>query len=227
MLGATRAPWARDLLLKALEHAHPKVRRAVAEALGNWRESTVADALIVRARDDASYLVCAAAAHALGKTRDPRALDLLGALSKQQSWNGTIEAGAVRGLAELADERAFPAILSASELGRDEGLRRAAVAALGRFGELVEAKRGAAIDATIGLLDDPAFLVQLAAISALEGLGDARALGALDRLARSAHDGRARARHLRGPVGPRLDRGPRPRCGDRGLISPGAPRRPR
>ena len=192
ILGATRAPWARDLLLQALEHAHPKVRRAVAEALGNWRESTVADALILRAREDASYLVCAAAAYALGKTRDPRALDFLGALSKQQSWNGTTEAGAVRGLAELADERAFPAILSASELGRDEGLRRAAVAALGRFGELVEAKRGAAIDATIGLLDDPAFLVQLAAISALEGLGDARALGALDRLARSAHDGRAR-----------------------------------
>ncbi len=192
MLGASRAPWARDVLLAALAHAHPKVRRAVADALGSWRESAVADALIARAREDASYFVCAASAHALGKTRDPRALEVLVTLRERRSWNGTIEAGAVRGLAELADERAFEPVLAASAPGHDEGLRRAAVAALGRVGELVETKRGAAVDALMALLDDDAFLVQLAAISALEGLGDARALGALDRLARSAHDGRAR-----------------------------------
>lgn len=192
MLGASRAPWARDILLGALAHEHPKVRRAVAEALGSWREPAVADALIARAREDESYFVCGASAHALGKTRDPRALDLLVPLSEQHSWNGTIEAGAIRGLAELADERSLEPILAASASGHDESLRRAAVAALGRVGELVESKRGAAVDALMALLDDDAFLVQLSAISALEGLGDARSLGALDRLARSAHDGRAR-----------------------------------
>jgi len=192
MLGASRSPWARDILLRAISHAHPKVRRAVADALGNWREAAVADALIACAREDRSYFVCGAAAHALGRTRDRRAFDELTATSERRSWNGTIEAGAVRGLAELADERALAPILAASLPGQDEGLRRAAVAALGRLGELVESKRGAAVDALTALLDDQAFLVQLAAISALEGLGDARALAALDRLARNAHDGRAR-----------------------------------
>ncbi|HUY11757.1 MAG TPA: M1 family aminopeptidase [Candidatus Dormibacteraeota bacterium] len=191
-VGATRAPWARTMLLEARSHAHPKVRRAVAEALGNWRDAQVAEALIALAEGDASYLVCAAAASALGKTRDERCLERLSALSLTHSWNGTIEGGAVRGLAELADERAFPAILEGSRNGKDEGLRRAAVAALGRVAELVESRRAAAIDALVALLDDEAFLVQLAAISTLEGLADARALPALDRLARSAHDGRAR-----------------------------------
>ncbi len=44
------------------------------------------------------------------------------------SWNDTIGAGALRGLGELADERALPVLLAALDPARAEPLRRAAVA---------------------------------------------------------------------------------------------------
>jgi aminopeptidase N len=191
-VGATRAPWARDLLLTALGHAHPKVRRAVAAALGNFRDPAVAEALLVPARGDASYFVQAAALTSLGKTRDARAFDVLSAAVEQRSWNGTVEAGAVRGLAELADERAIDPIVAATRYGRDEGLRRVAVGALARAGTLLTQSRQRIADELIQLLDDKMFLVQLAAIAASELLEDAALLPALDRLSANGFDGRVR-----------------------------------
>ena len=80
-MGATRAPWARDLLVSALRHAHPKVRRAVAAALGNFRDAGVAGALLDASRDDESYFVRAAAlefsAEHLASWRDVLREDLL------------------------------------------------------------------------------------------------------------------------------------------------------
>ena len=191
-LGATRAPWARAILIDALRHEHPKVRRPVAAALGSFRDENVATVLLACAREDESYFVCAAALASLGKTRDPRALVALEEAVKLRTWNGTVEAGAVRGLAELADYRAADAIIGAVRLGRDEGLRRAAAGALARAGELIYSERSRIVDAIVQLLDDPMFLVQLAAIAAAEQLEDPRALAALDRLAISGFDGRVR-----------------------------------
>jgi aminopeptidase N len=190
-LGATRAPWARELLLAHADHAHPKVRRAVVAALGSFRDAETAAALIA-ASEDASYFVRAAALASLGKTRDERAFGVLSAAAQLRTWNSTVEAGAIRGLAELADPRALPILREASEPRQDEGLRRAAAGALARFGELVESARTDVVDALSILLDDEMFLVQLAAIVATETLGDARLLPMLDRLATSAFDGRSR-----------------------------------
>ncbi len=191
-LGATRAPWARDILERALLHSHPKVRRAVAAAIGNFREEAVATALLLIARSDQSYIVRAAALTSLGKTRDARAFAVLADAVKERSWNGVVAAGAARGLAELADERAIDPLIDATKLGHDEGLRRAAVPALARAGELLVDARPRVVDALDRLLDDPMFLVQLAAISAAESLADERLLGTLDRLGTSGFDGRVR-----------------------------------
>jgi aminopeptidase N len=191
-LGKTLAPWARETLLVALQHEHPKVRRAVAAALGDFRDTEVASALLAASQSDASYFVRAAALGSLGRTRDPRAFDVLAAAIAIPSWNGTVEAGAARGLAELADPRAVDPLLDAVRLGRDEGLRRAAVLALARAGALLYPERTRIVDAIVELLDDPMFLVQLNAIAATETLEDTRALDALDRLAVSGFDGRVR-----------------------------------
>ncbi len=191
-LGATRAPWAREILVSAMHHKHPKVRRAVAAALGNFRDAGTASSLLSALDDEESYFVRAAALESLGKTRDPRAFDALIAAIRGRSWNGTIEAGAARGLAELGDARAADALIDAIRLGVDEGLRRAAAGALARMGALVFPERSRIVDAIVQLLDDPMFLVQLAAIAAAESLEDARALPALDRLASSGFDGRIR-----------------------------------
>jgi aminopeptidase N len=192
VIGETRAPWARAILIGASSHEHPKVRRAVAASLGKFRDAEAASALIALAREDVSYFVRSAALTALGKTRDPRAFDVLASAVREPSWHGIVEGGAVRGLAELADARAMPLVLENAQPGRDEGLRRAAVAAIGRVGELVENQRIRAVEALEELLDDQSFLVQLAAIGAAESLGDARLLPVLDRLGTEAFDGRVR-----------------------------------
>jgi aminopeptidase N len=191
-IGETRAPRGRALLIAALAHPHPKVVRAAAAALGNFRDAEAASALLPPARSHASYFVRAAALNALGKTRDPRAFEILVAAAKESTWNGTVEAGAVQGLAELADARAMAPILEAVRPEHDDGLRRAAVTALGRIGELVEGERTRVVAELEERLDDQTFLVQLDAIAAAESLGDMRLLPALDRLSRLAFDGRVR-----------------------------------
>lgn len=191
-LADTREPWARDVLLSAIAHAHPKVRRAVVAGLGNYRDTGVADALLQPAQSDRSYFVQAAALTSLGKTRDPRAFAVLRAAIGRETWNGVVESGAAHGLSELADSAATALLEQAAALGRDEGLRRAAVLALARHAELVEKERTRAVETLQGLLDDPMFLVSLSAIAAAERLADVRFLGALDRLAAHAFDGRVR-----------------------------------
>ena len=191
-IGETRSPWARRMLVEALKHAHPKVRRAAAAALGRYRDADAAAALIPAAAGDASYFVRAAALESLGKSRDARAFDVLAGAVKERTWNSTVEGGAVRGLAELADSRALPLVLEAARPQADDALRRAAASAIGRLGELVDADRTRAVRALDDLLDDPGYLVQIAALRAAESLGDARLLPALDRLAQTAFDGRTR-----------------------------------
>ncbi len=191
-LGRTRAPWARDILLGALGHRHPKVRRAVAAALGNFRESAVAEALLGPAQNDESYFVQSAALHALGRTRDSRAYDVLARFIGGSSWNGVVESGAAHGLGELADPRAIPLLIEAVRPAKEEALRRSALSAIARAGELLEPERRACLDAIARFLDDPMFMVQRAAIHAAEMLADPHFLGALDRLSRSAFDGRIR-----------------------------------
>ena len=191
-LGASRAPWARDILISAIKHAHPKVRRGVADALGNFRDELVAIGLVSVARGDESYFVRAAALTSLGKTRDPRAFEVLLAAVQTHTWNGVVAAGAARGLAELAEDRAVDPLIAATGLGEDEGLRRAAVPALARAAALVVEPRTKIVDALNQLLDDPMFLVQIAAILASETLADVRLLPSLDRLAVSGFDGRVR-----------------------------------
>ncbi|MDP9017937.1 MAG: HEAT repeat domain-containing protein, partial [Candidatus Eremiobacteraeota bacterium] len=191
-IGSTRAPWAMNLLIKHVKHTHPKVRRAIVAALGQFRQTTAADALIPSAQSDASYFVQAAALHALGKTRDPRALNILKPMLQVKTWNGVIESGAAHGLGELADAAAIPLLIAATVSGREEALRRASLGALARAGELLEESRTTVVDAIAARLGDPMFLVQLAAIGAAEHLGDRRFLDALDRLSQSAFDGRVR-----------------------------------
>ncbi|MBV8725041.1 MAG: HEAT repeat domain-containing protein [Candidatus Eremiobacteraeota bacterium] len=190
--GATRAPWARELLISALEHRHPKVARAVATSLGNFRDAGVATALIGVASEARSYFVRAAALVSLGKTRDPRAFEILAAAAKARTWNGTVEGGAVLGLGELGDPRALPVVVEACRSGHDAGLRRAAIGALARLAELCEDERTRAVEELTMLLDDPNVLIAVEAIAAAEKLGDQRFLPALDRIGTQAPDGRAR-----------------------------------
>ncbi len=191
-VGKTRSSWAREILVAAVGHRHPKVRRAAAAALGNFKDESAAQALIAPAKSDASYFVQSAALHALGKTKGASAFDVLSAALGARTWNSVVEAGAAYGLGELGDVRATSLLIEAAKPGHEEALRRAALASLARTAELLEPERTAAVEAISARLDDPMFLVQRAAIHAAEQLADARFLPPLDRLGTSAFDGRIR-----------------------------------
>jgi len=191
VLGSMRAPAARAALIANAAHPHPKVRRAIATALGNYRGADVADALLAM-REDASYFVAASAYESLGKTRDARAFDALVVGCAVPSWLSTIAAGALRGLAELADARAVLPLIEASRAAHAEAHRRAAIKALARAGALVESERTRIVDTLAPLLEDPAYFIRFSTIAAAEALGDARLLGALDRAAQAEIDGRLR-----------------------------------
>ncbi|HEX3672231.1 MAG TPA: M1 family metallopeptidase [Candidatus Cybelea sp.] len=191
-IGATRAPWARSTLIGALSHEHPKVVRAAADSLGNFRDGDAAEALVALAQRHRSYFVRAAALTALGKTRDARAFDVLAAAARERTWNGVVEAGALRGLAELADARAMPILFEEAGPEGSEGARRAAIASIARLATLVENERARAVDAIGRHLDDEMYMVALEAIAAAESLADERLLPELDRIGTQAFDGRLR-----------------------------------
>jgi aminopeptidase N len=191
-IGATKAPWARTTLIRALDHEHPKVVRAAAEALANFRDAEAASALVETAQRHRSYFVRHAALASLGKTRDARAFDTLAEAAREHTWNSVVEAGAIAGLAELADPRTMPLLLEACAPQQAEGIRRAAVTALGRVGTLVEEQRTRVADALAQYFDDPSYAVAVAAIEAAETLADARLLAELDRVGQHAFDGRLR-----------------------------------
>ena len=189
-LGRIRGERAQAALTAATAVKHPKARRAVAEALGEFRSETACSALAPLLRRDASYLVEAAAATAIGKTHAHAAFELLRRTLAKKSWNDVVRCGALAGFGELGDTRAIPVLLSWTAYGKPPFARRAALASLGKIGEGRKDVR----DAVIALLDDKQFQVRMHAVAALEALHDTASLAVLDAMALSDVDGRLKRR---------------------------------
>jgi aminopeptidase N len=185
-LGTIRSERAFAALRAARSTAHPKARRAIARALGEFRGDEACVALAPMLARDASYLVEAEAATSIGKTRSKKAYDLLIKALAKDSFNEVIRRGAMHGLAELGDERAIPVLLGWTEYGKAPYAREAAIDALGKIGQGKRAVRNRIVD----LLDDKNFHARLAAIDALEALHDSEAIPALQRLATQDVEGR-------------------------------------
>lgn len=182
-LGVMRTPSARDQLALALAaEAHPRARRFVAKALGDFvGDAPAADALArVVERGDASYFVEAEACLALGRTRSPRAGELLRRAAERPSFTDVIRQHAFRGLAEARDDSALPLLLEATRWGHITQGRRAASSALAH---LVRGRRDREArdvrERLELLLSDRDFRVQAAAIEALHVIGDPAAIGPL------------------------------------------------
>ena len=191
-LGELRGPAAREALLAGLAVSHPKARRAVVKALGSFRgDAGVATVLIeLLSKGDASYFVEAEAARSLGRTRDPRAVEVLSQVRERPSFQGVIRSGAVEGLAATRDERALGLVLAETAAGLPMQSRRAAAGALAEF----EGKREVC-ERLEELLEDVEFRVRAEAAERLGGLGEARAVPALERVLRRAdEDGRVKRR---------------------------------
>jgi len=191
-LGSMKSAIALEALLACVNVRHPKARRGVYGALGQFREERAADALIVLLRKgDASYYVEGAAAHALGSTRSPKAFEALSKVAmKKSSQNDVIRCSALLGLADLKDERALPIALEWTAAGKSNTVRGVATSVLGRLGQLSDRAKDRAYDRLVELLRDDWLRVRLNAIAALAELKDMRAVGELGRTVDRDLDGR-------------------------------------
>jgi aminopeptidase N len=199
-LGEHRTGDAFTALAAGAKVAHPKVRRAVATALGRWKSPAAAAALEPLALADPSYLVQAAAARAIGATRQPLAFDLLVSLLDRPSWADVVRAGAVDGLAVLRDERAVPHLLAKIRYGVPQRARRAAIFALAQLSQ--DRKSREALEDQLDA-EEPYVLFDV--VRALGEIADVRSRAPLSRLLDGDLDGRVRRKVrevLRDLVGP-------------------------
>ena len=195
ILGTIHTPAALEALLANTRLSHPKARRAVVMALGEFKDDRSAAILsdIVHA-GDASYFVEAEAAAALGKTRRDSALTPLQQAAHAPSWNETIRNGVFRGLAELQDESAIPLLRDFTTYGQPPMARYAAVRALGKLGGEKDPAPAPIVETLIALLDEEHFRTRMAVLDALESLHSPKTLPALERLRARDLDGRIQRR---------------------------------
>jgi len=190
-LGKIRGDAAFEHLEAATAQKHPKVRRAVAAALGEFKSEKAAALLAKLTAKDPSYLVGADAARALGETRQPTALTPLLSALGDASWADVKRAGALDGLASLRDDGAVKQVLERTRYGHSTPTRRAAVTALARLSDDREVR-----EHLEDLLDDEDPHFRISVVRALEVLADTRSRGALRRRLDREFDGRV-ARRIR------------------------------
>jgi aminopeptidase N len=177
-LGKIRARECYDALVANRQTAHPKVRRAVVEALGVFRTTEAMEAIKPYALRDDSYLVEGEAARAMGRTRQAAAFETLVDLLERPSWFDVVRAGAIDGLAALRDERALPYLSARTRYGHPTRARRAAIMALPKLAS--DRKTRESLEA---LLDDSDPVLRIDVVRALGEIGDGKARPALrDRL---------------------------------------------
>ena len=185
-LGELRGGAALAALIDATQLSHPKVRRAVVRALGQFREPRAAEARAPLAAGDASVFVEGEALKALARTRQPGTREAVIAALSRESDQATVRRLALEGLGESRDKLALPAVLQRTRPTEPMQARVAATLALGKLGE----GDAQVFDALIQLLEDDDFYVRIAACEALGGLAKPEARGGLDRLRKRDPSGR-------------------------------------
>jgi aminopeptidase N len=177
-LGAIGTEAALDALLETVNVKHPKARRGVVRALGEFRSELAAETLLTALTRDESYYVEAESARSLGKTKSVKAFDaLVNAFRTKKSYRDIIKSYALEGLTELKDIRAIPVILEGTKYGLNFRVRETAAKMLGKVG----GSNQMAFERLIELLRDKNLHIRIAAASALRDLHDPRALPELER----------------------------------------------
>ncbi len=202
VLSSLRTQRALEALLAGLvQEPDPKARRGIVNALGAFRrpeqpelaDRAAAALTAVLAKGDPSYFVESAAATALGKTRTPGAFQTLVGLLDRPSWNETIRAGALNGLAALGDPAAAAVLAGWSGPTKPPQARSAAAGALGMLAQDHRLDSGEprqqVVEALLAALDDPWPPVRRAAARSLAALRESSALGKLDERASREVDG--------------------------------------
>jgi HEAT repeat protein len=168
-------------LLEAVKDKDSRIRREAIKGLNAFKDEKLADRYISTINNDPSYFTIAEAAKALGQTGSERAFDVLSNTVKQESWQGIVRAGAISGLAALKDPRALEVGVKYIAGGNPPAVRVAAIEVLSQVGK----GNDKAFELLLAALKDPSLQIQFTAIQALGQIGDARAIPALETLAKT------------------------------------------
>lgn len=190
--------------LKAgLQDPHPRVRRAVIEAIATIKTSASYHCLApLVQKGDPSYYVEAAAVQGLGgivaanpsdDLRESTVIEVLKVVLKERAgWNEVVRSAAIASLSAMTtSEEAFNLILEYTALGVPQPLRLAAIRALG---PVSIGQAPANLERILARFEDIAretfFLTQVAVVSALGKMETPKAIGILRSLAAQTPDGR-------------------------------------
>jgi HEAT repeat protein len=171
----------REGLLEAVKDKDSRVRREAIKGLSAFKDERHADLFINAIKNDPSYFTIAEAAKGLGHTGFGRAYEVLTNTVKQESWQGIVRAGAITGLALLKDPRGIDVGLKYIAAGNPPAVRAASIELLSQVGKGDEK----AFEMLVAALKDPSLQIQFTAIQALGSIGDARAIPALEAMAKS------------------------------------------
>jgi len=184
----------RALLIEALaSETDSVVLQAIATGLGVFQTEDVVTALSEKlAEGGLSQPLTGQLLHALGRTRDLSAVDVLKEYLDTPSWANVIQSGALAGLGATRNAAVFETLVDYTLSRHPARVRGAAASALARLGDEVEALRSEVGEVLMALAQGSGFRDVLSAISGLARLRDHRALGFLSQLHVHARDGRVR-----------------------------------
>ena len=174
-LGVIRTDYAYEVLEKCMPVKHPKARRAVVKAMGEFRKEETVELLKPVLQKDESYFVESEAATAIGKTKLTQAIAMLKKAAATETFQNVVAQGAIAGLKEFpGDKEIADFLLGKSKYGNHHRVREAATFALGKF-----ADSHAVFDHLKSLLTDKWFRVR---INACRALADAELTKAIPEL---------------------------------------------
>jgi aminopeptidase N len=172
-LGAIKTSYAYEALKDCLAVKHPKVRRAVVKAIGEFKKEESLELIRPLLQDDdESYFVRSEAATAIGKTKSKMAIGILKKATETTTFQNVVAQGAIAGLKEFTgDKEVAEFMIEKSKYGNYHRIREAATFALGRF-----ADNPAVFDHLKTLLTDKWFRVR---INTCRALADAELITAI------------------------------------------------
>ena len=185
-LGTVKSQSAMKALIDCAQVSHPKARRAVVAALGEFKEEAALDSLRLVLEHDESYFVEAEAARAIAKTKRPEAFELVSGALGRPSFQEVVTTQAFSGLGDLKDERAIPIAKEWAAYGRPSRAREAALACLGKLAE----GKSDLVEFLADYVDDPWLRARISAVGALRESKDDKAVPVLSRRISRELDGR-------------------------------------
>ncbi|MDH3197254.1 MAG: M1 family aminopeptidase [Candidatus Krumholzibacteria bacterium] len=187
-LARAGGPAARDALLAGMVVEDARVRLACAKALGDFNEDeAAAEGLREALRRDPAYGVQEAAVASLVSMRADGAAKACEDAMGLESHGNVVRNAGMAGLAELGETRALSLIQRYCRSGNARTQRHAAMAAYARLAKQLrsEGERERAADFLAAQLDDWHVKTRLAAVGALESLGEKAGVAPLRRAASS------------------------------------------